>query len=141
MISGGISDTYAFDRELEREGGKDGRVIFTGFVQGRALDELYSNAYLYVLPSDLEGMPLSLLEAMSYGNCCLTSDIAECAGVTEGRSVLFRRGDVEDLREKLQLLCDRSELVERYRRDAADFICERYSWDDTVLRTLALYRG
>lgn len=141
VIAGGSSDTDAFAQELEREGGKDGRVIFTGFVQGRALDELYSNAYLYVLPSDLEGMPLSLLEAMSYGNCCLTSDIAECAGVTEGRSVLFRRGDVEDLREKLQLLCDRSELVERYRRDAADFICERYSWYDTVLRTLALYRG
>ena len=42
---------------------------------GEMLEELYSNAYLYVLPSDLEGMPLSLLEAMSYGNCCLVSDI------------------------------------------------------------------
>lgn len=51
--------------------------MFTGFVQGQELEELYSNAYVYVLPSDLEGMPLSLLEAMSYGNCCLVSDIEE----------------------------------------------------------------
>ena len=59
----------------------DDRIIFTGFVQGKLLDELYSNAYIYSLPSDLEGMPLSLLEAMSYGNCCLVSNIDECASV------------------------------------------------------------
>ena len=62
----------------------DSRVIFTGFVQGSLLAELYSNAYLYTLPSELEGMPLSLLEAMSYGNCCLVSDISECTEVVEG---------------------------------------------------------
>ena len=56
----------------------DDRIIFTGFVQGRVLSELLSNCYLYVLPSDLEGMPLTLLEAMSYGQCCLVSDIPEC---------------------------------------------------------------
>ena len=61
----------------------DDRILFTGFVQGAMLDELYSNAYIYTLPSDLEGMPLSLLEAMSYGNCCLVSDIPECAEVVE----------------------------------------------------------
>lgn len=47
----------------------DSRICFIGFVQGDILQELYSNAYVYVLPSDVEGMPLSLLEAMSYGNC------------------------------------------------------------------------
>ena len=61
----------------------DDRILFTGFVQGAMLEELYSNAYIYTLPSDLEGMPLSLLEAMSYGNCCLVSDIPECAEVVE----------------------------------------------------------
>lgn len=64
----------------------DDRIIFTGFVQGQLLDELYSNAYIYSLPSDLEGMPLSLLEAMSYGNCCLVSDIDECASVVEDKA-------------------------------------------------------
>ena len=54
------------------------------------LDELYSNAYIYTLPSDLEGMPLSLLEAMSYGNCCLVSDIPECAEVVEDKMNHFQ---------------------------------------------------
>ena len=61
VIAGGSSDTQEFMDELKREG--EG-VIFTGFQQGRVLEELYSNAYIYCLPSDLEGMPLSLLEAM-----------------------------------------------------------------------------
>ena len=58
------------------------------------LDELYSNAYIYTLPSDLEGMPLSLLEAMSYGNCCLVSDIPECAEVVEDKALIFKKSDV-----------------------------------------------
>jgi len=77
----------------------DKRIIFTGFVQGRILQELYSNAYVYVLPSDLEGMPLSLLEAMSYGNCCLVSNIPECTDVVEDKAVIFKRGDVIDLQK------------------------------------------
>ncbi|MFQ9701982.1 MAG: glycosyltransferase [Enterocloster clostridioformis] len=75
-------------------------MIFTGFIQGKTLDELYGNCYLYVLPSDLEGMPLSLLEAMSYGNCCVVSDIEECKSVitdTDGsqNAAVFRKSDVE----------------------------------------------
>ena len=71
----------------------------------------YSNAYIYTLPSDLEGMPLSLLEAMSYGNCCLVSDIPECAEVVEDKALIFKKSDVEDLREKLQDACDHPEMV------------------------------
>ena len=67
VIAGGSSDTDSFERELKDLAKNDERIIFTGFVQGSLLDELYSNAYIYTLPSDLEGMPLSLLEAMSYG--------------------------------------------------------------------------
>ena len=118
----------------------DERIIFTGFVQGRLLAELYSNAYVYVLPSDLEGMPLSLLEAMSYGNCCLTSDIAECSEVVENKAMTFKKNDVEDLSNKLQFLCDHPEDVKRYREDAADFICGKYDWDDVVSRTLERYK-
>ena len=83
VIAGGSSDTDSFMEELKDLAKGDDRILFTGFVQGTMLDELYSNAYIYTLPSDLEGMPLSLLEAMSYGNCCLVSDISECAEVVE----------------------------------------------------------
>lgn len=81
VIAGGASDTDKFVKELKEIGGDE--VIYTGFVSGRTLDELYSNCYIYCLPSDLEGMPLSLLEAMSYGDCCVVSDIDECACIAE----------------------------------------------------------
>lgn len=141
VIAGGASDSGEYMEQLKAMAAGDEQIIFTGFVQGQLLEELYSNAYVYTLPSDLEGMPLSLLEAMSYGNCCLTSDIAECAEVVEDKAVTFAKSDVDDLREKLQMLCDQSEMVEKYKSEAADFICQKYNWDDVVEQTLELYRG
>ena len=140
VIAGGSSDTDSFIQELKELAKCDARVLFTGFVQGELLDELYSNAYIYVLPSDLEGMPLSLLEAMSYGNCCLVSDIAECTEVIEDKALIFKKSDITDLREKLQFACDNPEKVERLKIDAADFICQKYNWDQVAYETLQLYQ-
>lgn len=140
VIAGGASDTDEYMQKLKNLAAEDNRIIFTGFIQGKLLEELYSNAYLYTLPSDLEGMPLSLLEAMSYGNCCLVSDIPECADVVGDYGVTFRKGDKDDLRKKIQELCDDEEKVEAYKNQAADYICRKYSWDDVVKRTLELYR-
>ena len=140
VIAGGSSDTDSFMKELMESAKGDERIIFTGFVQGQMLDELYSNAYIYTLPSDLEGMPLSLLEAMSYGNCCLVSDIPECAEVVEDRALTFKKSNVDDLKEKLQNACDHPEKVKEYKERAADFICEKYNWDEIVEETIDLYR-
>ena len=139
VIAGSASDTQEFLQQLKQSAAEDPRILFTGFVQGRILEELYSNAYVYVLPSQLEGMPLSLLEAMSYGNCCLTSDIPECTEVVEDKAVTFERNNVRDLIQKLQMLCDNRDLVESYKEEAADFVCGKYSWDETAQRTIALY--
>ena len=140
VIAGGSSDTDSFMEELKELAKGDDRILFTGFVQGAMLDELYSNAYIYTLPSDLEGMPLSLLEAMSYGNCCLVSDIPECAEVVEDKALIFKKSDVEDLQEKLQDACDHPEMVMEMKKQAADFICEKYNWDEVVKETMKLYR-
>lgn len=141
VIAGGSSDTDVFMKGLKELAKDDDRIIFTGFVQDQMLEELYSNAYVYTLPSDLEGMPLSLLEAMSYGNCCLTSDIAECAEVVEDKALLFKKSNVADLREKLQFACDYPEEVKKLKDGAADFICQKYNWDDVVEQTLKLYQN
>lgn len=140
VIAGGSSDTDSFMAELKELAKGDDRILFTGFVQGAMLDELYSNAYIYTLPSDLEGMPLSLLEAMSYGNCCLVSDIPECAEVVEDKALIFKKADVKDLQEKLQDACDHSGKVDAYKKQAADFICEKYNWDEITKETMKLYR-
>ena len=84
---------------------------------------------------------MSLLEAMSYGNCCLVSDIAECAEVVEDKALIFEKSNVDDLREKLQKACDEVDMVEGMKRQASDFICSKYNWDEVVERTLDLYRG
>lgn len=141
VIAGGSSDSDDFMKQVQDMAADDSRIIFTGFVQGQMLDELYSNAYIYCLPSDLEGMPLSLLEAMSYGNCCLTSDIAECAEVVEDKAVLFQKSNVESLKERLEELCQHPECVEHYKKGAADFICNKYDWDKVAQETLEIYRG
>ena len=140
VIAGGSSDTDSFMKELKELAKDDKRIIFTGFVQGQMLEELYSNAYIYTLPSDLEGMPLSLLEAMSYGNCCLVSDIQECTEVGEDKALIFKKSNVQDLQNKLQEACDRAEKIMELKQQAADYICKKYNWDDVVEETLKLYK-
>ena len=140
VIAGGASDTDSYYQELKKIAEDNGNIIFTGFVQGQELDELYSNAYIYCLPSDLEGMPLSLLEAMSYGNCCLTSDIDECASVMGEYGVTFEKSNINDLTNKLQKLCDNNEEVKKYKKQSQDYILNKYNWDDVVEKTLELYK-
>ena len=140
VIAGGASDTEEYAENLKKLAQGDSRILFTGFVQGKLLAELYSNAYLYVLPSHLEGMPLSLLEAMSYGNCCVVSDIPECIEVVEDRGISFPKGDVQGLRDTLQKLCDDEKMTERYRETASDFVCGKYCWGDVTKKTLELYQ-
>ena len=140
VIAGGSSDTDEYARRLRDMASADERILFTGFVQGRMLEELYNNAYIYTLPSDVEGMPLSLLEAMSYGCCCVTSDIPECAEVVEDQAILFEKGSIPALTAALQQLCEEPELAEKYRSGSRDFICRKYDWDDVTKKTLELYQ-
>ena len=140
VIAGAPSDSDGYVEKLHTQAAEDPRILFTGFVQGQLLEELYSNAYAFVLPSHLEGMPMSLLEAMSYDNCCLVSDIPECTEVVENRAMTFPAGDVQALQACLQRLADHPELAEAYRAGAADFICGKYNWDEITERTLKVYQ-
>lgn len=141
VIAGGGSDSDGYFRQLKLQAAENKDILFTDFVQGQILEELYSNAYLYVLPSDLEGMPLSLLEALSYGNCCVVSDIPENADVVGDCGVTFRKSDTADLAEKLQRLADDAETVQRFRAAVADRLHTMNGWDEVTQRTLMTYAG
>lgn len=141
VIAGGSSDSAEYYEQIQSAAATDPRIVLTGFIEGQELAELYSNAYIYVLPSDLEGMPMSLLEAMSYGNCCLTSDIPECAEVVEDHAVTFRKGDVADLTAKLSNLLTDPSRVAKLQATAANYITQKYNWDKVVDQTLALYKA
>ena len=139
VIAGGTSDTDDYVEELMALAKDDDRIVFTGFVQGQALCELYSNAYIYTLPSLLEGMPLSLLEALSYKNCCVVSDIAECKEVVEDKAAVVKAGDADNLCDTLQYLCDNADVVENYKSEAQPYVLKKYNWDNIVSKTLELY--
>ena len=141
VIAGGNSQAVEYMERIHRMAAKDERVIMTDFVQGQVLEELYSNAYAFVLPSDVEGMALTLLEAMSYGDCCLVSDICENTEVVEDKAFVFRKGDVSDLRRKLEYLLANPEEAHAYGARSADFICGKYNWDEVVEKTIRRYRG
>lgn len=139
VIAGGSSQAVEYMDRIHRMTGQDDRIIMTDFVQGQMLEELYSNAYAFVLPSDVEGMALSLLEAMSYGCCCLVSDICENTEVVEDKALIFRKGNVKDLRRQLVYILEHPETVRLYAEQSADFICGKYNWDEVVDETVVLY--
>ena len=141
VIAGGGSDSGDYVKKLHEMADGDERIIFTGFVQGQTLEELYSNAYIYILPSLLEGMPLSLLEAMSYGCCCLTSDIPECTDVTGDAGFSFKAGDSDDLDKMLTKLCASGELCAEYGEKAEKRVLSLFSWDKTTKQTLEVYES
>ncbi len=140
----GLGEDYA--ERLQELAGDDRRILFPGPLYGEEKDEAFSNAHAFVLPSELEGMPIAMLEALSYGCPVLSSDIAECAEIWEaaGREKgidlcrHFRSRDVEDLRRGLaELLTDPKR--ETLGRDARDYVLERYNWDAIVGETLEVY--
>ena len=115
-------------------------ILFTGFITGDILKEIYSNAYLVTLPSDIEGMSLSLLEALAYGNAVLCSDIPENTLVTEDKAMHFKKSSTDDLTEKLQRMCDDEKLVHELRNGVDEFILGKYSWSDVAATTYHLYQ-
>lgn len=133
-------------KHLRELAGDDSRIIFTGALYGEEKDEAFSNAIGFILPSELEGMPIVMLEAMSYGCPVLSSDIAECAAVWETarrekgielcRS--FRSRDVEDLFRGLREFLDDPELP-AMGEQARNYVLARYNWDGIVEETLKVY--
>ncbi len=138
VIAGGASHTTNYYSAVIEKCKDNPNIIMTGFVQGEELAELYSNCYNYILPSDVEGMPISLLEAMSYGKNCIVSDIEENTQVIENYGVSFKRSDSNDLKKKLE---DSINGKNRYNsNEISNYILNKYNWDDVVEQTEKLYK-
>lgn len=138
VIAGGASHTGEYFEEIKKKALEDKRIIMTGFVQGQELQELFSNCYAYCLPSDIEGMPMSLLEAMSYGKKCIISDIPENTEVAQEYAVRFKMGNVEDLKEKLELIVN--EKIDLDSNKIQEHILEICDWESVVEKTEKLYK-
>lgn len=142
VLAGDSSGTDDYVRSLKALAGRDPGLVFTGTVKGNDKAELFANALAFVLPSRLEGHPIALIEARSYGLPCLVSDIeTHRETVRDGQDgLLFRTEDFNDFAAKLAALIRdpaRREALGR-KAGAADYV--QFGWDAIADRTLAVYR-
>ena len=139
VIAGDTSDTDEYVKLLREKAKDNPNIIFTGFISSDTLYEMYSNAYAVTLPSDLEGMSLSLLEALAYENAVICSDIPENTLVAEDKALYFKKADISDLAQKLEYLCSNPDKVKELREGLKGFVAERYNWKDVAKNTASLY--
>jgi glycosyltransferase involved in cell wall biosynthesis len=139
VIVGSATHEDAYSRELRERAGRDSDIVLTGFLSGNPLEQAYSNAGLFVLPSYYEGLPIVLLEAMSHGLPCVVSDITANRNVELPERNFFRPGDAKELADKMLEFIgnplDDDERVSQIR-----LIAERYDWKRIAERTLGVYR-
>jgi glycosyltransferase involved in cell wall biosynthesis len=126
VLAGGSSHSDSYAESLRRH--ESDQIRFLPWVSGSDLEELLSNAALFVLPSELEGLSLALLDAMAAGVCVLTSDIPENNEVVDGAGFTFHRGDQADLERMLDFLIHNPELRRQSAARERERIQGEYLW-------------
>ncbi len=115
------------------------RIRFLDWLAGDALDELLTHAMLFVLPSDLEGLSLALLDAMGAGICVLASDIAENREALVEAGFTFKKGDAEDLERMLRLLISDRKVRQATAVRGQRRALENYLWNDIARQLSVVY--
>ena len=150
VVAGSINPQTEYIRAVKEQAKGNDNIIFTDFVSGKTLASLYSNCFVYVPPSDIEGMPMTLMEAVGYDARVIVSDIAENTDCLDGYGNAFKQGDVTALKETLAY-CLAHEALK-----AQDFkenttaaavqaqraaLKEKYDWNHITDQTLAVYQS
>ena len=138
VIVGRADHEDKYSLGLKEKARENSNVILTGFLTGEPLQELYSHAGLFVIPSYYEGLPIVLLEAMSYGLSCIASDIPANRNVELSEERFFKAGDVKALAIKIKEFVDKPLTGEEKRRQIG-MIAERYDWEKIARKTMEVY--
>ena len=138
VIAGDADHETDYSRQLKRLAGETEGVILTGFVSGSRLGELFSNAGLFVLPSYYEGLPIALLEALSYRLPVLVSDIPQHRELPLKESRYFEKGNIKNL-SKAVTNCISMGISDSESAEHLSLIKEKYSWDKIALKTAEEY--
>ncbi len=141
VISGGSSATDNYVRKLEKLAQGNKRIIFTNYITSHEKEELFSNALLFVLPSYVEGLPIALLEAMSYGVPCLASDISPHREIiTDGvEGFLFQSDNFCNLAAKLDYLLKNSKELKTVTQKAKQKVEKEYNWSKIIDQVEEVY--
>ncbi|MBQ7549030.1 MAG: glycosyltransferase family 4 protein [Clostridia bacterium] len=150
VIAGSIEPKTDYIESVLEQAKNCENIIFTDFVSGKTLAELFSNCFVYVLPSDLEGMPMSLLEAVGYDARVIVSDIPENTDCLDGYGSSFAHGDAGSLKETLEYCLTHEDLKDCDFKEGSTaeelqqkrkLLIEKYDWDNITDKTLELYRS
>lgn len=139
-LVGDADHADSYSRTLKEKAGRCPDVVLPGFQKGRALAELFSHAGVFVLPSYHEGLPIVLLEAMSYGLSCLVSDIPANCEVGLATERHFPVGNIAELKKKLEHFMKSGRLTGAQKEAQLNRIKSGYNWDDIAQSTLQVYR-
>ena len=137
VFAGGSSHSDAYVSRLRQH--RSEHIVFLDWLSGGALEEVLTNAAVFVLPSDIEGMSLALLDAMGAGVCVLASDIPENREAIGDAGFTFKRGDVHDLRHMLRLVISDASLRARVGEKGRVRVRDNYLWDEVALRVEETY--
>lgn len=142
-IVGGSSHSISYINNLKKIAQDYKNIIFTGYLYNDDLQELYSNDYLYVQPSELEGgVPITLLDALSFNNAVLVSDIPEQIEIVKNKlGFSFRAGDANSLKKQLETIIASPELIVGIKKNKPEnYVRKHFSWDESVKKIEILYQ-
>ena len=140
VIVGQSDHPDAYTRQVVAEADKYPDVIMAGFQTGESLAEFYTHAGLFVLPSSHEGLPIALLEAMSYGLPVVASDIAPHVELQLAEENYFPLGNIEKLAQRFNEWAGR-ELSMNDKQQTRKWVAERYNWKEIAVSTRDVYRA
>lgn len=138
-IVGGSARTDDYVKSLCDMAKTDDSIVMTGTQTGSTLHALFLNSYACVHPSEVEGLPIAMLEGMSYGKCVLGSDIPGNMELLEQHGLTFRRGNIEDLKKQLVYILNNPELIREIGKLSRAHIAKHYDWKDIAETTEYLY--
>lgn len=140
VIVGAGANTDDYVKQLKNLAGENKNIIFTGEQTGAGLENLFKNAYVFVQPSEAEGLSIALLEALAYGVPILVSDIEENLEAANGFGLIFKNKNIADLAKKLAYALKNKELIKARSVLARRQVSKKYNWNDITKKTAALYR-
>ncbi|MDF5722522.1 MAG: glycosyltransferase family 4 protein [Rhizonema sp. PD37] len=141
VLAGGVSDTKSFTSSLLEKVANNRNIVFAGELRGSRLWEIVRGSGLFSLPSDLEGLPLAMLEAMREGIPVLASNIPPHQQlVSEGRGILFEAGNRKSCIRHLDWAIHHHQELAAMAKNAQRYVQHNYSWDRITSETLKIYK-